>query len=377
MSSLNGTLDVFDGFAQACMAAKRDGVDAVVVSEPSDPTDTNQWQAYEDLMRTVEVRQLAALLVSRVTPAHSYSVSASAVDCVDPEVSLEELAGRLATIERYHAMVRAMDRKLRNMERMGKRLNEHFQEIDQEMRLAARLQREFLPDISKPLLNVKFASVYRPASWVSGDIYDVFRIDEEHIGFYLADAVGHGLAAGLLTMFIKRAIIPKKIEGDSYEVCTPSDVMANLNDSLADQDLAHCQFVTAFYGLLNVRTLKLSYARGGHPYPLLMDKAGGSIELKSPGGLLGLFTGETFDTREVQLREGEKLLLFTDGVETVFQDEDHESTNKRAYRVAFESWGRLPVEDLIARMRLTLDAEKGSLLPRDDVTVLGVEIMHP
>ena len=133
-----------------------------------------------------------------------------------------------------------------------------------------RLQRDFLPRITGPIENVGIATIYRPASSVSGDIFDIFRIDEDHTGFYIADAVGHGMAASLLTMFIKRAIVPKRVDGNDYVILTPSETLTNLNDALADQSLPNYQFVTACYGLINHRTLTLQYARGGHPYPLLI-----------------------------------------------------------------------------------------------------------
>ena len=91
----------------------------------------------------------------------------------------------------------------------------------------------FLPKVDEAIGGVRFATVYKPASWVSGDIYDVFRVDERHVGFYVADAVGHGMAASLLTLFIKRCLTPKRIEADGYTVLCPSEAIAVLNDGLA------------------------------------------------------------------------------------------------------------------------------------------------
>jgi sigma-B regulation protein RsbU (phosphoserine phosphatase) len=206
-------------------------------------------------------------------------------------------------------------------------------------------------------------------------MFDVFRVDEEHTGFYVADAVGHGMAASLLTMFIKRAIVPKIIDRDSYTILSPSKVMLFLNDALAEQSLPHCQFVTACYGLLNHRTLELQYARGGHPYPILITGDGLVTELKSSGGLLGLFKGEEFQTNKIQLHPGDKLLLYTDGVELAFQEGESATLNPGAYLSAFKSAGRLPLKEMLREIETRLDDEAGSLRPQDDITIVGLEVL--
>ena len=376
VESIGGAVTRTADYREAVRIAHSSRIDAAIVAQPVDSGQaaTPERVDFDDLMRVIEVERIAALMVGDPATG-AESSSRSLVEVVDRDITLPELKGRLATIQRYQHLVQGMEKELRNMESLGKRLNQHFLEVDQEMRLAARLQREFLPNIKTPISNVRFARVFRPASWVSGDIYDVFRVDEEHIGFYIADAVGHGMAAGLLTMFIKQAIIPKRVSGDQYEILSPSQTIESLNDALADQALPRCQFVTAFYGLLNTTTLQLEYARGGHPYPILLTSDGSSTELKSAGGLLGLFKGQEFPTCRTHLRQGEKLVLFTDGVETVFQDDESDSLDKNAYREALEGLAHKSIDEMMLHLETTLDGESGSITPSDDVTLLGLEIL--
>jgi sigma-B regulation protein RsbU (phosphoserine phosphatase) len=341
---------------------------------PSHEHGDGQARAFENLIRLIDVRQITTVMVTNEPPPPQ-SATPSSIDAVPADVSLAELRGRFTMIERYHQHVKRMEEELRNMERLGKRLNEHFREVDQEMQLAARLQRDFLPQVSEPIGNAQFATVYRPASWVSGDIFDIFRIDEEQTGFYVADAVGHGMAASLLTMFIKRSIVPKEVNGDRYTVASPSDILTALNDSLADQALPNCQFVTACYGLFNHRTRTLEYARGGHPYPILITAEGIVSELKTAGGLLGLFKGNEFPSLKTQLNPGDKVLWFTDGVELAFQPASDERLDTTAYHKAFESMAALPIQDMARQLDILLDNETGSLKPHDDVTIVGLEIL--
>ena len=361
-------------YRDAVRAAGDTRINAVVLAEPVGETNDG-IEAFEDLVRVIDGRRVATVMLSDRPKPHTEN-DRSLIDTVDRTICLAELRGRLAMIDRFHGLVTHMERELDNMQRLGKRLNRHFVEFDQEMRLAGRLQQDFLPDISAPIENVQFASVFRPASWVSGDIYDVFRIDEDVTGFYVVDAVGHGMAASLLTMFIKRAIVSKQVSNEGYKILTPSETMATLNAALSDQSLPNCQFVTACYGLFNHRTLTLQYARGGHPYPMLITPDGVMSELKTPGGLLGIFESEEFPTFSTQLRPGDKLLIYTDGVELAFQAGNPDTNDILSYQHTLEALADQPIRELARRFEEQMDAKVGSLEPRDDVTLLGLEVLY-
>jgi sigma-B regulation protein RsbU (phosphoserine phosphatase) len=348
--------------------------DVVVAAEPpAGPNDPAQ-AAFRRLLDGVQHRECAALVLTP-RPWLGETDENSFVDALDAGVTKEEIRGRLAAIHRYHAMVRGMDRELRNMRRLSERLNQSFTEWDQELRLAGRLQRDFLPAADEPIGPLRFSLLFRPASWVSGDIYDVYRVDEEHVAFYVADAVGHGVAASLLTMFIKKAIVSKRIIGDRYELLSASETMQGLNDALAAQQLPNCQFVTACYCLFNTRTLELECCRGGHPYPYLVGTDGSLREIKTAGGLLGLFPDETFPSERVRLQPGEKLILYSDGLELAFHPQDNRADEFTFYREAFRELCAMPAADIVDHLNRRLDDQTGSLNPRDDVTVVVAEVL--
>jgi len=169
---------------------------------------------------------------------------------------------------------------------------------------------------------VRFDALFRPAATVSGDIYDVVRLDERHVGFYVADAIGHGLPAALLTMFVKKALQTKRISGKDYQIIPPAVALAELNADLCEHDLPGCQFCTAAYCVLDVASLTLTYARAGHPLPLHVAADGEVHELHSEGPLLGIFPEATFETRQCQLAHGDRLIIFTDGADHAFLPPD-------------------------------------------------------
>ncbi len=294
---------------------------------------------------------------------------------VPSSITAEELFGRLRTIADYRPLLAEMEHQIDNMQRLGKRLNLHFVELDQEMRLASRLQRDFLPRELPRVASARFAALFRPASWVSGDIYDVCRVDETHVALYVADAVGHGVAAGLLTMFIKQAVQSKRIREGGYEILPPDVTMARLNDALVEQRLPNCQFVTACYGILNTESMEFGFARAGHPYPLHITAEGTIHEAKADGGLLGLFEKEQFPLTTIRLRPSDKLLFYSDGLENTLIEERDAASGFPRFSPALLGAARLPAQDLVDQIARSLDTQEGSLNPQDDMTLVALEIL--
>jgi serine phosphatase RsbU (regulator of sigma subunit) len=293
---------------------------------------------------------------------------------VSPQASADELTGRVQTIMRYRMILQGTDRELARLQRLRDRLSRHFEELDQEMRLASRLQRDFLPRETPEVGPIRFATLYRPATWVSGDIYDVFRLDEKHVGFYLADAVGHGVAAGLLTMFIKRAMATKVIEHGRYRIVPPGEALGALNDALAAQQLPNCQFVTVCYGIVNHETLEMTVARGGHPFPIHIHRDGVAEEIESDGGLLGVFPDESFPCATTQLKPGEKVLIYSDGLEDVLISERDPVTRRARYSAVLQELAGMPAGAAVAHLRDMVNRNEGSLSPADDITAVVVEV---
>ncbi len=350
------------GDALACLQTEE--VDAILIAA-TDRTVAEDPQR-SALLRAVEEKRIAGWLCGmeperRDTP--------SLIESIPLGISPDELRGRLTMICRYQDLLRNLDGELSNLRRLGRQLSDHFHEVDQEMQLAGRLQRDFLPTLDAPIGNARFASLYLPASWVSGDIFNVFPLDDRRTAFYLADAVGHGMAAGLLTMFINRVLTPTG--GGTIE---PGEALARLNEALLGQALPNCQFVTAWYGVLDHETLTLTYARGGHPHPFHLS-ADGITELRSTGGLLGVFDQESFPAVRTRLRPGDRVLLYTDGIELVFPTAQEAAKDVHPLAAFLEPLRGLAVEPLLRELGIRVAEGEGSLKPRDDITMLGLEIL--
>src|SRR5262249_19611318 len=148
------------------------------------------------------------------------------------------------------------------------------QQIDQELELARRVQLSFLPQSFPDVPECRFAVHYGLRGKVGGDLYDVFRLDESHLGFYVADVVGHGVAASLLTIFVKEGVRAKDVIGPQSRLVPPGEVLQRLNRELIAQALSEAPFITMVYALLDHRPGTLQFARAGHPHPLYLPREG-------------------------------------------------------------------------------------------------------
>lgn len=244
-------------------------------------------------------------------------------------------------------------------------------QLTEQLQMAGTIQRDFLPRQFPKIAGIQWSSLYVPAEWVSGDIYDVTRIDEEHIGFYIADVVGHGIGAAFLTMFIKQALVMRETRGEKWKIFSPAEVMSNLNKRIIDEKLSCQPFVTACYCLLNTTTMQLRYCRAGHPYPVIMHKDRNTEYLEGPGSLLGIFEEATFSEQTVYLQPGDKLLLYSDGLEPVISDYDE---NGRAIlNKAFTEICSEPIHEMSKLLSIMTTESTGNCEP-DDMTMIAMQI---
>lgn len=225
-----------------------------------------------------------------------------------------DLTVRLTTMLEMRSSLDSLHRGLLANRRNGESLTRRYLS---QLRLASQVQREFLPESLPRFGPVSFRVVFRPIDYVSGDIYDVRRLDEEHVGIALADASGHGIPAALLTVYIKRALRGKEIENGAYRILTPAEVLATLNDDILEAHLSECPFVAAVYAVLNIRTLEMSLARGGAPYPLYRSGDGQVHLVETPGSVVGVDPAAHFAATTLELQPGDSVLFYSDGLERI------------------------------------------------------------
>ncbi|MEE8041635.1 MAG: SpoIIE family protein phosphatase, partial [Pseudomonadales bacterium] len=189
---------------------------------------------------------------------------------------------------------------------------EHKSEvIRKDLERAQMIQRALLPSHPPRLESVHVDALDRPGMNVGGDLYDVFSLDDGRIALYVADAMGHGVSAAMLSVLFKQRL--EMCDQAGYAL-SPSEVLTHVNEQLYADVLTSGMFLTAAYVLLDTKTLELRAASAGHTPMLLLRENGEYVLLERTGPALGIAKAPHFTDHRLELRSGDRLILHTDGL---------------------------------------------------------------
>jgi len=188
---------------------------------------------------------------------------------------------------------------------------------DDELQEAREIQDRLLPKKLPEVAGYKVAAMTRPLRFVGGDYYSAVRMSERHTALCIADVAGKGMPAALLMSSLQAALTPL-----IRQRLAPRELCDRLNRILCDLTPVG-KFISLFYAVLDSVDNRLTYCNAGHNPPLLVRADGTFTELKAAGAVLGQFPNWLYEQSELQMRSGDKLLLFTDGlVEACNADEE-------------------------------------------------------
>ncbi|HEY2923567.1 MAG TPA: SpoIIE family protein phosphatase [Candidatus Eisenbacteria bacterium] len=181
--------------------------------------------------------------------------------------------------------------------------------LEEELSIGQRIQRTFLPERDPKIPNFDIAGAYYSSGLVGGDYYDYVRITDGHLGIVVADVSGKGIPAALIMAAFRASLIAEV--RNNYAIRT---VFAKVN-RLLWESIEIERFVTAIYGVLDIQARRFTYVNAGHNVGLLYRAATDSFDtLDSTGPLLGTLENATFKERQVEIRTGDILTLYTDGI---------------------------------------------------------------
>jgi sigma-B regulation protein RsbU (phosphoserine phosphatase) len=191
-------------------------------------------------------------------------------------------------------------------------LNQNIK-LQQDLDMARKLQLQLLPrNIQLP--QVDFAYLYHPCTELSGDMVNIFRIDREHIGIYIADVSGHGVSASMLTIFLT-SVLNKKI-------LSPSRALYRLFKQFNTSGFDKISYITVFYAVYNTTTHMLRYSNAGHNCIPIICGRHGIKRLFMPGTpVSNWMDNPRYYDESVRLLPGERLFLYTDGVADQWMEE--------------------------------------------------------
>jgi len=180
------------------------------------------------------------------------------------------------------------------------------QRLEQELHIARLIQQTLLPKSLPGLPGYEVAAYYQPARQVGGDFYDFLRLPDGQLGLIVGDVSGKGVPAALV-MAITRTMLQA-----AYRLGSPGEILEQVNNTLY-RDIPPNMYVTCLAALLDSKTGQLQYANAGHDLPYLRH-ADGVSKLRATGMPLGLMPDMNYEQKEITLRPGDSVLLYSDGL---------------------------------------------------------------
>ncbi len=249
-------------------------------------------------------------------------------------------------------------------------LTEHDQlvSIQHDLNISRDIQQAILPKKFPPFPDEPNFDIYASmvaANEVGGDFYDFFLIDKHRLGFVIGDVSGKGISAAIFMAVGRTLIRATGVKGDSVSEC-----MRYVNNLLCKESVSS-MFVTVFYGILNTQTGEVDYVNAGHNPPYILSANRISMVEMTNGLPLGVIEDVSFESKRIQLKKGEQLLLFTDGVVEAFNLEETAYGEERFENFLNRSLN-LSVETIIKKSFTDVADFVGSAPQSDDITLLGI-----
>ena len=256
-----------------------------------------------------------------------------------------------------------------------KKHSRHQKDLD----AAAEIQQSLLPRRFSMSESLKFAWEFMPCYNIGGDIFNVFPLGPDHVGLYMLDVSGHGVASSLVAhsvynfMHYQRSTLVDRSVGH-IDVVPPEVVLSRLDDEFPFAKFS--KFFTMFYMTLDLRSGVARYCNAGHPAPLRIAAGGDISPLAERGTIIGLSGFAPFPPGEMTFAPGDKLLVTSDGLADSCNPAG-DCFGEDGLSAVIADHAKEPVADLVAALRQASREFCRDAPPRDDVSVLGVEFVRP
>ena len=243
--------------------------------------------------------------------------------------------------------------------------------LKSELEVAMKIQQSLLPLITERFPgrdDIRLAANMKPAKEVGGDFYDFFYRDEDHMVILIADVSGKGIPAALFMANSKQTI-----QNCIREVPDLAEAISNANETLCENNEAE-MFVTAWIGVLEISTGKIEYVCAGHNPPVLISEEETRFVKTRAGLVLAAMEGFRYQANSLELKKGEKLYLYTDGV-TEAEDADHTLYGEERLQTCLEKACGLDVDETLKLVHEDIDRHVKDADQFDDMTMLCLELM--
>lgn len=242
-------------------------------------------------------------------------------------------------------------------------------QVQRDLDLARELQGGLLPKIfptRQESPGIELFARLDPAKEVSGDLYDFFFVEPGKLCFVVGDVSGKGIAAGIFMAVTRTLIRATVVPGRK-----PLEILQKVNAQLCAENPANL-FVTMILGIVDTATGRIEYGQGGHNPPILIPVQGEPRYEPSGGMPLGVFEEAKFGQQLLDLKTGETLLVYTDGV-TEAMNPGRELFGEDRLKEAVRGQADLSAESLTQRVVGEVARHASGAEPSDDITLLAIK----
>lgn len=226
-------------------------------------------------------------------------------------------------------MRKAENELKRYSDNLSKIVKQRTQELEKlndillsDIEYAKEMQRCLLPTQLPKDMSVSFDAVYLAAEKLSGDFYNVVKLDESNIAIYIGDVSGHGISAAMLTVFAYQNVVHLKRLKEKDEAGSgfikPGLVLESIYKSFNRTNINDEKYIVMLYGIYNIKNKSFQYSSAGiNVSPYIIKSSGEILELNAKGFPICKFenfVSPSYENRTIQLETGDKLLFYSDGL---------------------------------------------------------------
>lgn len=249
-------------------------------------------------------------------------LDSGADDYLSKPINPSELRARMDAGERILRMERELSSKNKIIGETLAELQRVYDEIDRDLVQAKNIQNSLVPELTREFGKCRVSLLMKPCGHVGGDLVGMFSPGADRLGFYSIDVSGHGITSAMMTArvsgylsseFRDQNVAMQRRFDKFYALRPPVDVARLLNERLT-LDASVVEYFTMVYASVDQRTGRVRMVQAGHPHPLVI-RANGDTEFLGDGGVpIGLVPQVEYDDFETTLCDGDRLLLYSDGI---------------------------------------------------------------
>ena len=288
-------------------------------------------------------------------------------------LAMEQLKIRTGDeIETLAGAMKKMERDINDYILNLARITAEKERIGAELSIATEIQASMLPRIFPPFPERRDLNIYasmNPAREVGGDFYDFFLVDKTHLAIAVADVSGKGVPAALF-MVIAKTLIKDR----ACSMAKPGEIFTWVNQQLCESNQAGL-FVTAWLGIIDLKTGLVEYVNAGHNPPLVALGGENFTYLKQKSGfILAGLEGFAYETSTFRMGHGDRIFLYTDGVTEAMNRQDKLFGESRLLAWMSQNRGAAP-EEALNGLRKEIAVFADGAEQYDDITMLMFELV--